>query len=339
MPSPFVSVIMVNYNVEKYLKKCFHTVAGQDYPKDRLQIIVADNDSKDGSLDYIKKTYKNVLAFNTGGNLGYSGGANFGYKHAKGEYVALMANDMIFPKDWVKKMVGFMEKNKDAAVATCSMVNGEDMSISDGEVLNASPILVGRTDTKRTGYTVVPWGGACIFRKGLFKEPFDSDYFLYGEDTYLGLMSWLRGYKVKSVPLKVAHMGSVTVGFFSKTQVHYNERNRLTNKLIFFRLSTSFFLIPLVVSDILVKLVYFLKIKRPDLVKTELEAIWWNFRNFGKNVGKRRVVQAQRKVGDHVIFDVLCENLYGDGRLKSKLNYFAGGYFRIMKKVYTRFRI
>ena len=334
-----VSIIVVTYNGEKYLRKCFYSIAGQDYPKEKLQIIVVDNDSKDASIDYIKKTYKDALAVNSGGNLGYSGGGNFGYKYAKGDYVALMANDMIFPKDWIKKMVAFMEKNKGAAVGTCGMVNGEDASVTDGEVLNASPILVGRADTKNTGYTVVPWGGACMFRRKLFDEPFDADYFLYGEDTYLGLTAWLRGFKVMTAPIKVAHLGSVTIGFLSKTQVHYNERNRLINKMVFFKLGTSFLLIPLVVGDLAIKLAYFLKIKRPDLVKTELDAVWWNFRNFGKNMRKRRAVQAQRKVPDHVILDVLCENLYGDGRLKSKLNYFAGGYFRLIKRVYRKFGI
>lgn len=335
MSYPAVSVIIVTYNVEKYLRKCFSSIASQDYPKDRLQIIVVDNDSKDGSLDYIN-SYKTVLALNSGGNLGYSGGANFGYKYAKGEYVALMANDMIFPKNWIKIMVAFMEKNTDAAVATCGMVNGEDTSIAEGEVLNASPILVGRTDTKNTGSTVVPWGGACIFRKGLFSLPFDSEYFLYGEDIYLGLMSWLRGYKVKSNPIKVAHLGSVTIGFFSRTQVYYNERNRLTNLLLFFRLPTLFLLSPMILTDMLIKLGYFLKIKRPDLVGSELKAVWWNIKNLRKNFRKRETIQLERVVGDYKILEVLCENVYGRGRLKSVLNYFGSGYFKLIKAVYRR---
>ena len=339
MQYPKVTIITVNYNSEKYLRMCFHSIAGQDYPKEKLQIILVDNDSKDSSREYMVKAYTDVKVINSGYNAGYSGGANIGYKHATGEYVALMANDMIFPENWIKNMVAFMEKHKEAAVSTAVMVNGEDTSINEGELLNASPILVGREDTVGSGYTAVPWGGACMFRKSLFKLPFDSEYFIYGEDIYLGLMSWLRGYKVMANKIKVAHLGSITVGFFSKIQVHYNERNRLTNLLLFFKFKTIFLLFPLIASDLLIKLAYFLKTKRIDLVDAELEAIWWNMSNFKKNLRKRSVIQKKREVGDYALLNILCENVYGSGRLKGLLNSVAIGYFRVIKKIYKVFGV
>ena len=330
---PKVSIITVNYNSEKYLRKCFYSIANQDYPKDALQIILVDNDSKDGSREYVKIAYPNVKVVNSGYNAGYSGGANIGYERTTGEYVALMANDMIFPENWIRSMVDFLEKNKKAAVVTATMVNGEITKSAEGELLNTSPVLVGRADTKHTGYTVVPWGGACIFRKRLFDIPFDSDYFIYGEDVYLGLMSWLRGYKVIENKIKVAHMGSVTVEFFSKTQVHYNERNRITNLISFFKPETLILLAPLAITDIAIKLAYFLKSKRPDLVNAELSAIWHNIKNIKKIVGKRSAIQMQRKVQDNKILEVLCENLYGNGGKKEIINMISISYFRLVKKI------
>ncbi len=335
---PKVSIVVVNYNGEQWLRKCFHTIAAQKY-RGSLQIILVDNNSSDMSREFAKKKYKNAVVVNSGGNLGYSGGANFGCRYAKGEYVALMANDMFFPQDWIQKMVDFMEKDKDLAASTAIMVNGEDVSLSEGELLNASPVLVGRADTKGTGETVVPWGGACIFRRNLFPQPFDSEYFLYGEDIYLGLMSWLRGYKVKSNPVKVAHLGSVTVGFFSRTQVYYNERNRLANLLVFFKFKTLLMLAPLIVSDAALKLLYFLKAKRADLAKAEISALSWNLKDLKKNLRKRHYVQRQRKVADYKIFEVLCENMYGEGRVKNILNLPAIGYFRFLKCLWRLFKI
>ena len=338
MQYPKVSVITVNYNGVEYLRKCFYSIAGQGYPKGRLQIIVVDNASKDGSADYIKKAYPDIEVVQSGYNAGYSGGANIGYKHANGKYVALMANDMVFPKSWIKSMVDSLEKNSDAAAVTATMVNVGEERV-DGELLNATPILVGRGDTAGTGYTVLPWGGACMFRKNLFKLPFDSEYFIYGEDMYLGLMSWLRGYTLIENKIKVTHYGSITVGFFSKMQVHYNERNRLMNILSFFKLKTVLLLSPLIITDLLIKLVYFLKIRRPDLVHAEIKAVWWNIRNLKKVFGKRCNVQKQRKVGDLTILDILCENVYGGGKLKGLLNMVSIGYFRFVKRLWKFFGV
>ncbi len=333
---PKVTAIIVNYNGEEYLRKCFHSIVNQDYPIGRLQIIVVDNASKDASVSYIKNNYKSVNVIDSGGNLGYSGGANVGYKHATGDYVALMANDMIFPKKWVKEMVGSFEKDKTIAAVTSTMINvGEKRE--EGELLNASPILVGRTDTKKSGYTIVPWGGACMFRKNLFKLPFDSEYFIYGEDIYLGLLSWLRGYKLVENKIKVIHFGSITVGFFSKIQVHYNERNRLINILSFFKWKTIFLLSPLIIADILIKTIYFLSINRPDLVDAEKKAIFWNIKNLNKVLIKRRAIQKQRKVGDFTLLNIFCENIYGEGGFKRAFNILSTGYFQCIKKFYRKF--
>ncbi len=340
MASPDVTAIVVNYNGEKWLRRCFHTIAKQSYPKERLRIVVVDNNSTDNSIDYIRKAYRNVVVVNSGSNLGYAGGVNLGYKYADGKYVALMANDIFFPKDWVEKMVASMENNRDCAASTALIVNGEDIGQAKGELLNATPILVGRGDTRNTGYTMIPWGSACVFRKDLFDLPFDSDYFLYGEDVYLGLMSWLKGYKVVDSGISVANLGSVTAGFFSKMQIHYNERNRLTNLLLFFKFKTLAALLPFILVDFFVKNVYFLKTRRPDLVHAELKAFWWNVTNFRKNNRKRHWVQEKREVSDFVMLDVLCENLYGtSGMIKGAINSVFMGYFRAIKKVWSVLKI
>jgi hypothetical protein len=337
MSHPKVSVIIVNYNGESVLRRCFHSIANQDWPRDRLQIIVVDNASTDGSVAYMRQAWNGVEVVEAGGNLGYSGGANVGWARSDGDYVALMANDMFFPPNWINDMVSSIESRNDAAVVTTAMVNGDDFNLDGGEWLNASPVLVGRTDTTGTGYTAVPWGGACLIRKNLFSKPFDADYFLYGEDIYLGLLSWLRGYKVVANPTKVAHLGSVIIGFGSPTQVYYNERNRLTNLLLFFKFPTLLLLSPLVLSDIVIKSVFFLAHGQVKLAGSVLRAIWWNLRKFGSNLAKRRDVQAQRRITDHALLDVLCENVYGTGTLKGVLNVFATGYFRLVKSVCKSF--
>ena len=336
---PEICTVVINHNGETYLRKCFGSIVSQDYPEDKKRIMVVDNSSEDGSIDFIEKNYANVEVIESGGKLGYAGGANVGYRRAGGKYVILMANDVILPKNWTKNMVELMENREDVAAATTVMINGETTNAGLGDVVNASPVLVGKSDASDSNYTVVPWGGACIVRKDLFDVPFDADYFLYGEDVYLGLLSWLKGFKVVVGRMNVAHLGSVTVGFSSYTQVYYNERNRLTNLLLFFKRETILMLSPLIVFDIIIRFLYFLRTNRLDLVKAEGSAILWNIKNIRKNLKKRLVIQSARKVDDCITLDVLCEKLYGKGGLKDFINVFATSYFRLIKRVCRRFRI
>ena len=57
---PLASVIIVNYNGKAFLRDCFNSLYNLDYPKNKLEIIMVDNGSSDGSLDYVKKQFPTV---------------------------------------------------------------------------------------------------------------------------------------------------------------------------------------------------------------------------------------------------------------------------------------
>ena len=58
---PLVSFIIVNYNGRKYLKKCFDSILNLNYPKNKLEIIMVDNGSRDDSVDFVRKNYPIIL--------------------------------------------------------------------------------------------------------------------------------------------------------------------------------------------------------------------------------------------------------------------------------------
>src|SRR3989344_5058951 len=94
--SPLISVIMLNYNGLKYIKRTIPQILKLDYPN--YEFIIVDNGSADGSIEFIKemqiKSEKvKIRLIENGENLGYSKGKNIGVKHAKGEYVLLLDND------------------------------------------------------------------------------------------------------------------------------------------------------------------------------------------------------------------------------------------------------
>ena len=93
--TPKITVVIPAYNIETLLEKCVGSVAKQDYPKDKLEIIVVDDGSTDstGALcDELASKYENVTALHKE-NGGSSSARNLGLKHASGDYIGFVDSD------------------------------------------------------------------------------------------------------------------------------------------------------------------------------------------------------------------------------------------------------
>jgi len=103
MEYPLVSVVIPTYNSEKTLEMCLESIVNQDYPEDRVEVIIVDGGSVDRTLE-IARRYTNKI-FNNPLRTGEAGKA-VGVKKAKGDLIALIDSDNILPtKDWLKSMV------------------------------------------------------------------------------------------------------------------------------------------------------------------------------------------------------------------------------------------
>jgi len=105
--SPSVSVIIPTLNSAKTLKQCLESIAGQGYPKDKVEIIIADAGSTDKTLDIISEfsAALNIKVILNPLKTGEAGKAA-GRKHAKNDIIAFIDSDNILPdKDWLKNMV------------------------------------------------------------------------------------------------------------------------------------------------------------------------------------------------------------------------------------------
>lgn len=106
--TPFCSIIVLNYNGENIISDTLNSLLNLNYPKDRYEILVVDNNSQDGSKEILiqySKDHKNIKVFFLNKNCGFSRGNNFGIKKSKGEYVALINNDCIPERNWLKEIV------------------------------------------------------------------------------------------------------------------------------------------------------------------------------------------------------------------------------------------
>ena len=101
---PFVSIVTVNFNGIFFLKTLFDSIAGLDYPQEKLQVIMVDNGSSDGSVSYVKSNYPFVEILEINKNLGFAGGNNEGAKAARGDYIAFINNDCAVEENWLSSL-------------------------------------------------------------------------------------------------------------------------------------------------------------------------------------------------------------------------------------------
>jgi glycosyltransferase involved in cell wall biosynthesis len=106
MKRPFISIITPVYNSESVIGECLEAIAYQDYPKDKIEIIMPDGGSKDGTLKVIE-TFKGRLNITVCDNPLKTGeaGKAVGIDRAKGEIIALIDSDNIMPANYIADMV------------------------------------------------------------------------------------------------------------------------------------------------------------------------------------------------------------------------------------------
>lgn len=109
----FCSIIVLTCNQLEYTKKCLNSV--RIYTDVPYEIIVVDNGSTDGTVDYLERQNDITLVKNDK-NLGFAKGCNQGIKISKGEFIVLLNNDTIVTKNWLRNMVDFMNTHEDAGI-------------------------------------------------------------------------------------------------------------------------------------------------------------------------------------------------------------------------------
>lgn len=233
---PLVSVIVVNWNGLAYLPECLDSLAAQTYRA--LDIIVVDNGSTDGSVEYLRSQAAGRLELiESPTNLGFAGGNNLGIRAAKGAYVALLNNDAVAAPSWVEALVGAAES--DPVVGMCAsriyvlsypdLLDGAGLLVSGDGIGRARGRLEPGERYERGADVLLPSACAALYRRSMLDEIglFDEDFFAYCEDTDLGLRARIGGWGCRYVPNAIArHHYSRSSAPYSSFKAFQVERNR-----------------------------------------------------------------------------------------------------------------
>ena len=117
--SKFTSIIILTYNQLEYTKICIESIRKFTNP-DSYEIIIIDNNSTDGTINWLK-TQEDVTVIYNNENLGFPKGCNQGIKIAKGDNILLLNNDTIVTPNWLSNMNKALWSSKEiGAVGTVS---------------------------------------------------------------------------------------------------------------------------------------------------------------------------------------------------------------------------
>lgn len=236
--TPFISVIIVNYNGRRFLEKCLASLRKQNYPTHGFEIIVVDNGSSDDSVEYMRLNWPFVRVIDAKKNLGFAAGNNLGFKHAKGEFYALLNNDTEVPSNWISALVQQILESKSIGLVTCKILfHGEKETINSaglqlladgrGSDRGFREKDLGQYDQKEDVFGAC--GASVLIRKEMLEEigDFDERLFMYYEDLDLSwrakLMNWRCVYTPETFVLHI-HCGSS--GEWSEFFRFHVERNR-----------------------------------------------------------------------------------------------------------------
>lgn len=223
-----LSVIIVSYNVKYYLDQCLFSVRRALRGID-AEVIVFDNHSRDGSVEYLSRLYPEVRFISSNHNLGFAKGNNRAILQGRGKYVLLLNPDTVVAEDTLRQALDFMECHPKVGATGVRM-----MKVDGGDAMESrrgvpSPMT---SFCKMTGLCVrfphsrrlgryymgwLPWdrpvrmeivsGAFCMLRREALDEVglLDEDFFMYGEDIDLSYRLLKGGWENWYLPLRILH--------------------------------------------------------------------------------------------------------------------------------------
>lgn len=232
-----VSVIIVNWNGERFLDRCLSALSVQTVPPD--EIILVDNASSDDSLVVVRQ-FPNVRIMALDSNTGFARGNNLAIAAAteSSTWIALLNPDAFPEPDWLETLLTTARTHPDYAVFGSRLLDASRPHLldGDGDAYHVSGLVwrIGHGNSvphkSDQPYEVFSaCAAAALYRRDAFNAVggFDEDYFCYVEDVDLGFRLQLAGHRCLHVPTSIVHhQGSGTTGGqHSNFALYHGHRN------------------------------------------------------------------------------------------------------------------
>lgn len=220
-PSPLVTIGIVNWNCGRFLPRCLASVAAQSLQS--LEIILVDNASQDGSVEWVAEHYPNAQILRNTKNLGFARAQNQAMARARGEFYMPLNPDVELDRRFLEEMVGALRGRPDYGYASGLVYFLTDDSrmrhvvyssghllVRNGHAYNRFEIVVRPPETFEEGEVGGASGVCPLYRKQMLDAlavdgaVFDPGFFLYMEDVDLDWRAHLAGWRCWFTPRALA---------------------------------------------------------------------------------------------------------------------------------------
>lgn len=240
-----LSVIIVNYNVRYFLAHCLasvsHAIQGME-----AEVIVVDNCSCDGSLDYLKEKFPEVHFIANQENTGFARANNLALGKALGDFVLYLNPDTLVSDSAIQSCLSFFESNATVGALGVKMVDGSGRFLPESKRAFPSPLVsfyklcglsklfpesrlfgkysLGYLNENLIHEVEVLAGAFMMARTPLLRDSkgFDERYFMYGEDIDLSYCLQQTGYKNY-------YLGNVSIIHFKGESAQKGSASHLKN--------------------------------------------------------------------------------------------------------------
>lgn len=251
-----LSIIIINYNVKEFLQNLIHSLQ-KALSKITHEIIVVDNASDDGSVEFIRDKFPQIHLIVNKTNVGFSKANNEALKISKGKFILLINPDTIVSEDTINRMIYFLNQNPDAGLAGCKILNPDGSlqlacrrsfpgpwtsfcKVTGLSTLFPKSKLFAKYNLtyldENSTYEVDAISGSFMMMNREAYEKvggFDEQFFMYGEDLDLCYRIQKNGYKVYYYPgTQIIHYKgeSTKRSSLDETKYFYNAMNLFVKK-------------------------------------------------------------------------------------------------------------
>ena len=237
-----ISVVIVNYNSDKYLEECLKSIDNSLLDKINIEIIIINNND---SKIILNNTYNdlNIKIIEISKNIGYSKAINIGVNKSKYSTIITMNPDVVIYEDTIVNMYDYFKENNNAGVLGCKVLNtNKSFQLSSRRKLPTLNVILpyllkfhylGFTNnynymelSKDKIHLVDSVSGAfMMFSKKVYNlvDGFDERFFLYFEDTDFCLKVKNKGYNIIYYPLsKIIHVKNGSRNYFNYLFIKLN---------------------------------------------------------------------------------------------------------------------
>lgn len=223
-----LSIVIVNYNVKYFLEQCLCSVRAATDGME-AEVFVVDNNSADGSVEYLKSRFPEAVFIENKDNPGFACANNQAIRLSAGEYILLLNPDTVIGEETLRTLCSFMDEHPEAGAAGVKMLDGHGRFLAESKRSFPSPWVSfckmfglsklrprSRTFARYTlpylssdqQHEVEVLAGAFMLlrREALDKAGLlDEAFFMYGEDIDLSYRIVLAGYKNYYIPERILH--------------------------------------------------------------------------------------------------------------------------------------